>query len=267
MNKTSMSLIGLMIVIIAIGCAVQRGIYHEVREGQTLWRISQAYDVDLDLILRANDIDNARQVQVGTQVFIPGVSRERSVSTARRASRENSRNQTRGTKRNPAPNSSSSSDQTNEKQDTGRQRIKPPDTGNEEARTEDFKPVWPCEGRVVSRFDKGGDPTKQGVMMHVAPNSDVKAMEAGTIRLAGRVDDPRELEQFGKLVMIFHNDNFVSVYAHLDKMDVSKGDDVQRGQVIGTAGQTGYVDQTSCYFQIRYKVKPRDPLLFLGEPA
>jgi len=255
-----------LLVLTVMGCAVQRGIYHEVRKGQTLWQISRAYDVDLDLILRANRVENARQVQVGTLVFIPGATRQQSVPINRRASRSSSSRNSKGAGVNDRSSGNTGSSATDNSPGKTK-RIKPPGTESKNTQSGDFKPVWPCDGRIVSRFDKGGDPTKQGVMMHVSPNSDVKAMEAGTIRLAGRVDDPRELEQFGKLVMVFHNDNFVSVYAHLDKINVNKGDDVSKGEVIGTAGQTGYVDQASCYFQIRYKVKPRDPLLFLGEPA
>jgi len=250
-------------------CAIQRGVYHEVRKGQTLWRISQAYGVDLDLIMRVNDIENARQVQVGRQILIPGVDRTRRVSTSSRQTSTTSPPNSGSSSEPIPPGGSSQSQETSEGSNQSPQQTqnKTADGAEDIIGSESFQPTWPCQGRIVSRFDKDGDPTRQGVMMHVAPESPVSAMESGVVRLAKEVDDPPELKQLGKLVMIFHSDNFVSVYAHLDKIAVEKGDDVNRGEQIGRAGSTGYVDQDSCYFQIRYKVQPRDPLLFLGDPS
>lgn len=268
--KRSLFFILVVASLLAIsGCAVKRGIYHEVQRGQTLWQISRAYNVDLDLILRVNDIENARQVQVGRMVMIPGAKTPKQLETRRRANRNPSRSSgSSGSasdgRISPEPTSTGQSSQSSSQTD----RITRGEnaSGSRSSASAGFQPVWPCKGRIVSRFDKGGDPTKQGLMLHVPPGSSVKAMESGRVRLAEEVDEPPELKQLGNLVMIFHNDNFVSVYAHLDKIDVQKGDDVNRGQTIGTAGKTGYVDQVSCAFQIRYKVEPRDPLLFLGDP-
>lgn len=263
-NPRHVTLAILVIIVGLVGCAVQRGIYHRVDEGQTLWRISQAYGVDLDLILRANDIHNARQVEAGTRIIIPGADSVRDVPPARRVA---SSGPSADRSKEGRTNSTASDEE--ETTETTTESSSPVDPGSDKApkQTGNFQPVWPCEGQIVSRFDKEGDPTKQGIMMHVPPGSPVKAMESGTIRLARSVEEPPELQEFGNLVMIFHNDNFVSVYAHLDQVNVSKGDSVKRGQKLGTAGSSGYVEQPSCYFQIRYKVKPRDPLLFLGEPA
>lgn len=227
--------------------------------------------MDLDLILRANDIYNARQVSAGTRIVIPGAHQVRDVSVIRTA--ESSSDREEWTDRVPPVDRDRGGGSSDDgRRDAGEaessgEPVETPGEGEAPEATANFQPLWPCKGQIVSRFDKDGDPSQQGIMMHVPPGSSVKAMEAGTIRLAKRVEKPPELEQFGNLVMIFHNDNFVSVYAHLDKMNVEKGDRVERGQTIGSAGSTGYVDQPSCYFQIRYKVKPRDPLLFLGEPA
>ena len=255
--------------LILSSCAIQRGVYHEVRKGQTLWRISQAYDVDLELLLRVNDIENAREVQVGRQILIPGVDQTRSVSSAPRRASTSGSSKSRSPERQNPSGGSRKGQQTSERSDRSTQQSQ---RGSNDDRgrvpgSEAFQPVWPCRGRIVSRFDKNGDPTRQGVMMHVPPDSAVNAMETGVVRLAREVDEPPELKQLGKLVMIFHSDNFVSVYAHLDKISVEKGDDLNRGEQIGQSGTTGYVDQNSCYFQIRYKVEPRDPLLFLGEPS
>ena len=47
------------------------GVYHRVEKGQTLWRISKIYDVDLDVLLNINRISDVSQIEVGQMVFIP----------------------------------------------------------------------------------------------------------------------------------------------------------------------------------------------------
>ncbi len=56
------------------------------------------------------------------------------------------------------------------------------------------------------------------------------------------------------------------LYAHLADVHVSGGQTVERGEKIGIAGSTGAVKGEALYFEIRYNLEPRDPLLFLGEP-
>ncbi len=55
------------------------GIYHEVRKGETLWRISRAYGVDWRKILEANHIQNPKEIRPGDRLFIPGAKEEKVV--------------------------------------------------------------------------------------------------------------------------------------------------------------------------------------------
>ncbi len=60
-------------------CAAPRGVYHKVEKGQTLWRISQTYGVDLQKLAEINNIRDPFQIRVGEQIFIPGVNKTRKV--------------------------------------------------------------------------------------------------------------------------------------------------------------------------------------------
>lgn len=58
------------------------GVYHKVKKGETLWRISKVYNVDLDNIIAANGLEDATKIEVGQQIFIPGTKKEREAFTS-----------------------------------------------------------------------------------------------------------------------------------------------------------------------------------------
>lgn len=80
-----------LLTISFIGCATQApvtkpaqplmtgGIYHKVMAGETLWRISQIYNVDLDTLVEVNRIPNAAKIEKGQLIFIPGASSQKSI--------------------------------------------------------------------------------------------------------------------------------------------------------------------------------------------
>lgn len=275
-------------------CAIRRGIVHEVERGQTLWRISQVYDVQLKTLMDVNDIENARRVKAGQSIVIPGASEPREVpaspqrrvakksdnsvrsdagsnstyeSTSTPSSSESNDNESIASDRelsssdettvSDSRNSSPSTRETSPRSSTGATS----DSGDEGVY---FDPVWPCDGRLASRFDKEAGPSKRGIRIHTSEGSSVKAADGGNIKLAGEWD---KMPDLGKIVIIFHSNDFTTVYAHLKSVKVSEGTTVERGESIGTVGRSGDVSKSMCYFEVRYKLEPRDPLIFLGEPS
>lgn len=200
--------------------------------------------------MKVNQIRDARQLKPGAVLLIPGASRTRHVPV-RRASRSTS---ARGR----------STESPGEESDRSRlSRIEPSKPNGEVPNTENFRPVWPCRGRVSSRF-RANNPARRGIRIHATEGSTVRAVEEGNVKLAGTWGD---LPQLGKLVIILHPEDFASVYAHLGSLTVREGDHVHGGEKIGEVGRSGDVQQPTCYFELRYKGKARDPILFLGEPT
>lgn len=72
-----------------------------------------------------------------------------------------------------------------------------------------------------------------------------------------------ELKNYGNLVLIKHADGFTTAYAHADRLVVSRGDFVAKGQVIGYAGQTGDVSTPQLHFEIRSGTSPVNPRSYL----
>lgn len=258
----------LLAAVVGIGlaaCAVGRGTTHEVKPGQTLWQIARTYDVELDALIRVNDIRDVRRVRPGTRLVVPGVQRQREVPRLRRDDSGGGSNRSTTT---PSPPGNSSggtgtSGSSAEAGSTGGTDPDPGSTGSSE-RSPAFNPRWPCQGKVISGFKKEGGPAHRGVLIRPETDEDIVAAERGNVKLAGEWD---RLPELGKIVIIFHTDDLTTVYAHLGSIRVSEGDRVERGEPLGSVGTTGRVDRRACYFEIRYKLEPRDPLIFLEEPS
>ncbi len=114
---------------------------------------------------------------------------------------------------------------------------------------------WPVRGRVISSFGtKELSGTNNGINIAVPDGTPVKAAEAGTVAYAG--DD---VKKYGKLVLIKHENGYVSAYAHTSELSVKKGDIVKRGQIIAKSGATGDVASPQLHFQLRKGEQPMDP--------
>ncbi|WP_372425345.1 peptidoglycan DD-metalloendopeptidase family protein [Salinarimonas chemoclinalis] len=117
----------------------------------------------------------------------------------------------------------------------------------------DFR--WPARGRVISGFGTAGN---EGINIAVPEGTPVRAAESGTVAYAGD-----ELRGYGKLVLVRHDDGYVSAYAHNSELLVNRGDAVRRGQVIAHSGRTGNVTSPQLHFEIRQGADPVDPMPYL----
>ena len=115
----------------------------------------------------------------------------------------------------------------------------------------------PARGRVISGF--GGAASNEGINIAVPEGTPVKAAEAGTVAYAGS-----EVKGYGNLVLIRHDNGFVSAYAHNGEISVKRGDKVKRGQVVAKSGQSGNVTSPQLHFEIRKGSTPVDPIPHLG---
>jgi len=115
---------------------------------------------------------------------------------------------------------------------------------------------WPADGALLSRF-VGGEPTKQGIDIAGASGASVKAAADGVVVYSGS-----GLVGYGELVIIKHNDAWLSAYGHNRARLVNEGAVVKAGQQIAVMGRTG-APRDMLHFEIRYNGKPVDPLLHL----
>jgi len=119
---------------------------------------------------------------------------------------------------------------------------------------------WPVRGRIISGFGPKADGLhNDGINISARAGAPVIAAENGVVVYAGN-----ELRGFGNLLLIRHAGGWITAYAHLDKMLVKKGQQVSRGQAIGTVGSTGGVSSPQLHFEIRQGTQAVDPAKFLS---
>ncbi|WP_318532154.1 murein hydrolase activator NlpD [Escherichia coli] len=117
---------------------------------------------------------------------------------------------------------------------------------------------WPTEGKVIETFgaSEGGN---KGIDIAGSKGQAIIATADGRVVYAGNA-----LRGYGNLIIIKHNDDYLSAYAHNDTMLVREQQEVKAGQKIATMGSTG-TSSTRLHFEIRYKGKSVNPLRYLPQ--
>ncbi|CTP87344.1 outer membrane lipoprotein precursor [Xanthomonas translucens pv. phlei] len=115
---------------------------------------------------------------------------------------------------------------------------------------------WPADGAVVSRF-VAGETTRQGVDIAGSSGQAVRAAADGVVVYSGA-----GLVGYGELIIIKHNEQWLSAYGHNRKRLVNEGQNVKAGEQIAEMGRSGAA-RDMLHFEIRYNGKPVDPLLYL----
>lgn len=118
---------------------------------------------------------------------------------------------------------------------------------------------WPTEGTVVHPYSEA-DAMRRGIDIGGRLGQPVRASAAGRVVYAGK-----GLLTYGNLVIIKHNDNYLSAYAYNHSLRVKEGDEVVAGQHITDMGSKGHGDAL-LHFQIRLNGRPVDPLRYLPGP-
>jgi lipoprotein NlpD len=113
---------------------------------------------------------------------------------------------------------------------------------------------WPAPGKVIENFD---ETKNKGIDIAGNDGDPVIAAGDGDVVYVGSA-----LRGYGNLVIVKHNDEFISAYAHNRQVLVKQGQAVKRGQRIAEFGRTD-ADRTKLHFEIRRQGKPVDPLRYL----
>jgi murein DD-endopeptidase MepM/ murein hydrolase activator NlpD len=119
--------------------------------------------------------------------------------------------------------------------------------------------AWPASGPVISEFGAASNGERNdGINISIPMDTPIHAAASGTVTYSGN-----ELKTYGNLILIRHEDGYVTAYAHADKILVIKGQAVTRGQVIGYSGSSGDVPSPQLHFEIRHDTHPVDPKALL----
>jgi murein DD-endopeptidase MepM/ murein hydrolase activator NlpD len=242
---------------------------HVIESGESLYTIARRYDVTAQAIIQANGFSSPDKIYVGQKIVIPG--RKDLLATkgpARPAGADTATS---------APSMQVASVQPNQgtpiaspnliQTDTP---VRPPQTAlaspepNKPLQQPASEPVlsgadkfrWPVSGRVITDFasSKG-----TGINIEAPEGAAIRAAENGQVIYVGN-----GVEGYGNLILVRHPNGYVSAYAHLKDMRVQKGDVVNRGDQLGTAGMTGSVSRPQLHFELRKGATPVDPMPLLA---
>jgi len=218
---------------------------HVVREGETLYAIAWQHGVDQRDLARWNGITNPDRIQVGQRLRLTppaaSVAPQAKATKPAASSPPKGGGATAGATRGGAPASKETP-------------AKPP----AEAPLPNLPPpqwAWPVEGQVVTRFgSREGIGT--GIGIGGRAGAPVRAAAGGRVVYAGS-----GLVGYGQLVIIKHNETFLTAYGYNSELLVKQGEDVARGQTIAAMG-LGPERQPRLHFEIRRNGVPVDPLQF-----
>jgi lipoprotein NlpD len=115
---------------------------------------------------------------------------------------------------------------------------------------------WPTKGKLIGVF-VANDKTKQGINISGKSGQKIYAAADGVVVYSGT-----GLIGYGELIIIKHNNEWISAYAHNEKRLVAEGVKVKAGEHIADMGRTGS-SSDMLHFEIRRNGKPVDPLLYL----
>jgi lipoprotein NlpD len=230
--------------------------YHRVRQGDTLFSVAFLYGYTVDELAAWNRLQAPYNIYKGQQLRLTVPAKttagkgEARVSKPKKRPPRSSQPKTRPAKKviskAPAklpPNRVSSV------QTTAR-RASPA------ASSAAVNWSWPAGGRVIRGYNSKST-GKKGIDIIGKSGESVRAAAAGKVVYSGS-----GLSGYGRLIIIKHNKDFLSAYAHNRKLIAREGQWVEKGAVIAQMGSSG-TDRTQLHFEIRKKGRPVDPLRYL----
>lgn len=245
---------------------------HVVAKSETLFGISKSYGLNFRDVAEWNGLVDPYTIQPG-QVLALRVSPTRQAQSAPRepstavqtvklpetlAPVEKPLGET-ALKREPLAFKRAYSEQARLALDAGPRVPESPEAVVPSTAVETIAWEWPTKGKLVAQFSE--DDLTKGIDIAGQIGQPVIAAASGHVDYSGA-----GLRAYGNLIIIRHNTNFMSVYAHNKELLVKQGDKVERGQKIASMGEAGPGD-ARLHFEIRQLGRPVDPLTFLPARA
>lgn len=226
--------------------------YYTVKPGDTLIRVGLESGQNWRDIMRWNNLDNPNVLEVGQVLrVVPPVADPMGVSTRPVAV---SRVESRPLDAKPASPAAAASEPavTPTPTPAPASPAAPPVPGKEG--DEEINWMWPAGGSVIAGFDEARN---KGLGIGGKAGDPVYAAADGRVVYAGS-----GLRGYGNLVIVKHNNNYLTAYAHNQTLLVKEDQTVRRGQKIAEMGSTD-TDRVKLHFEIRRQGKPVDPAKFL----
>lgn len=220
--------------------------FYTVRQGDTVIKIGLDQGQNWRDLVRWNNLDNPNVIEVGQVLRVAPPANEGVV--VRPVNRQNANLPPTTTASSPPPTQNGSTVGANQPPATSTPAQVP--DGAEDS----LNFLWPSNGPVLANFD---DPKNKGLDLGGKAGDPVLAAADGRVVYAGA-----GLRGYGNLIILKHNNVYLTAYAHNQTLLVKEDQAVKRGQKIAEMGNTD-ADQVKLHFEIRRQGKPVDPARYL----
>jgi lipoprotein NlpD len=213
--------------------------YYTVQKGDTLMRIALDQGQAWRDLVRWNNLPNPDLIEVGQvlRVVSPGATVEASGVVVR-----------------PVTGSAAAATAASEPPTPAKAPAAASSASGTAAAGEELSFSWPASGQVIASFDEAKN---KGIDIAGKPGDPVLAAADGQVVYAGA-----GLRGYGNLIIVKHNNTFLTAYAHNQKLLVKEDQKVSRGERIAEMGNTD-ADRVKLHFEVRRQGKPVDPARFL----
>lgn len=225
---------------------------HVVREGDTLHSIAWRYGWDYRDLAAANNIASPFTIYPGQQIRFDQKNRRTTAVASRPATTppatkpaqpKQSTRTTRPTEGEKTASKPTTAPKTASKPTVASQRVAEATPPSNPPITSDVAWRWPVPGKVLQGFSTAKD--RRGLLLAGKLGDPVHAAAAGTVVYRGS-----GLTGYGNLLIVKHNDRWLSAYGHNDTLLVKEGQQVRAGERIATMGATG-TSSVALHFEIR----------------
>jgi lipoprotein NlpD len=236
-----------------------RAAVHVVQRGETLTKIAWQHRVDSRELANWNGIVNPDQLRIGQRLRLvpPRGYVAAAPAPVARPPAETTRSSTPARTTTPPPRTSTTTTPRSAPPASSRPSPAPP--RSPPAASTAARWSWPTDGAIVARYGADGA-IGSGIGIGGREGQPVRAAAAGRVVYAGG-----GLIGYGQLVIIKHDETFLSAYGYNAELLVTQGQDVTRGATIALMG-LGPNRQPRLHFEIRRNGTPVDPLLFVTAP-
>ncbi|CAB3642682.1 Murein hydrolase activator NlpD [Paraburkholderia rhynchosiae] len=223
--------VSLVALIAACGSAPVAPGFYRVERGDTLSKIARSHRQSVQSIARWNNLNNPDSLEIGQVLRVAPPNGAASTSGAVRSGNSNSNG-------NPGASASATP------------RSAPDDSASSSAPASSISLVWPTNGNVIRTFDGANS---KGIDISAAAGTPVVAAAGGTVVYAGN-----GLRGYGNLLILKHNAEYLTAYAHNRVLLVKEGESVAQGQKIAEMGDTD-TNRVMLHFELRYQGRSIDP--------
>ncbi len=225
------------------------GMYHEVKQGQTLWSIARAYGVDLRILARVNQTSTTTALYAGQKLYVPGATQPREIVSRCPCGTETVKpsSSVKALSEILRPAEGASAAQAAHTVITAKERA-----------LERVALLWPVQGEISRDFEQDATRRHDGVDIVAPRGTSIQAAADGEVIFSGWGPGG-----YGRIVILQHQAEVVTIYAHNHDNLVRLGQRVRQGEPIATVGQSGRATGNHLHFEFRHKAIPISPHKFL----